>query len=100
MPTAVLTIEEQAKYLANENRKADPSIREIYWFPHENEIHLVELTDEIPAALNGNVEPFWFHPSPVDGLTAPSGIALIRPSEYKKLNLPDTWPSWDDAKKL
>ena len=100
MPITEPSVEEQAKYLAEENRKADPSIQKVYWFPHAKEIRLVELTEEIPAAIDGEVRPFWFRPSPKDGLTAPSGIALIRPGEFRKLKLPDDWPSWEEAKEL
>jgi hypothetical protein len=47
--------------------------------------------------LSGHVEPFYFSPSPQDGLTAPSGIAIIQTKEFGKLKLPRGWGSWSDA---
>lgn len=100
MPSIVQTIKEQAIYLASENRKADPSIQKVYWFPHPSEIRLVELTDDVPADMDGEVRPIWFRASPQHGLTAPSGIALIRPAEFGALQLPRGWPAWQDAQDI
>ena len=95
-----IDIESQARYLADENRKSDPSIQRVLWFPHMAYICLVELTENVPASLDGEVQPFWFRASAEDGLTVPSGIALIRPEERGKLQLPEDWGTWDDAKEL
>ena len=93
-------IRNQAVKLAHENKEAEPGIRKIYWFPDGREIRLVELEDELVPALSGHVEPFYFGPSPRDGLTAPSGIAIIRTDEFGNLDLPKEWGSWGDAVEL
>jgi hypothetical protein len=94
------TIERQARFLADDNRRAEPDIRKIYWFPHEEEVRLVELTDLIPAADEEMVQPFYFQASPEDNLPAPSGIAMIRPEEFGKLKLPEDWGDWAQAVEL
>lgn len=93
-------IEAQALKLAQDNKKAEPGIKKIYWFPDDEEIRLVELEDDLVPALSGHVEPFYFGPSPEDDLVAPSGIALIRTDEFRDLKLPKDWGSWDDAIEL
>jgi len=93
-------IREQAKLLARENKRAEPGISKVYWFPDEDEVRLVELEDNIPPSATEFVEPFYFEPSPSDKLPAPSGIALIRPDEFRRLELPEEWGSWDLAEEL
>ena len=95
MPLEV--IEQQARMLAKDNREAEPDIQRVYWFPHEDEVRLVELMPSIPASDDGQVHPFYFRSSPVDNLPAPSGIAIIRPEEFQQLQPPPTWGRWDDA---
>jgi hypothetical protein len=92
-------IEQQARLLAADNRQAEPSIEAIYWFPHAREVRLVEITPVVP--LNGGdiLAPFYFPPSPEHDLPAPSSVAMIRPSEWKKLRLPRGW-SYDQAVKI
>lgn len=94
------TIKNQAKELAKDNRKAEPSITKVYWFPNDKEVRLVELTDIIPQNDDGELHPFFFRSSPQNNLPAPSGIAMIRPDEYGKLKLPDDWGKWEDAQEL
>lgn len=60
----------------------------------------MELERETAPALSGKVEPFFFGPSPRDGLTVPTGIAVIRPQEFGELELPQDWGAWSDAKEL
>jgi hypothetical protein len=31
------------------------------------------------------------------GPAAPTGIAIIKPEEYRKLDLPSDWGTWDDG---
>jgi hypothetical protein len=93
-------IERQARLLAVDNRRAEPDISKVFWFPDEQEVRLVELTDQVPHSLDGQVHPFFFRPSPQDQLPAPSVIAMIRVKEFGKLNLPAGWGSWDDAVEL
>ena len=93
-------IREQAKLLARENKTAEPGIRKVYWFPDAEEIRLVELEDDFVASLSGEVEPFYFAPSPEDGLEAPSAIDIIRTDEFGRLRLPEGWGSWEGAEEL
>lgn len=93
-------IEKQARYLARENREAEPEIRNVYWFPDDREVRLVELHPDVPASDDGKVNPFYFRDSPGDNLPAPSGIALIRPEEFGRLELPSSWGDWKDAREL
>lgn len=90
-------IEQQARLLAADNRQAEPDITGVFWFPDEREVRLVELTDQVPANGDGEVRPFYFQPSPNDGLPLPSGIAMIRPDEFGRLRLPADWGNWEDA---
>ena len=93
-------IRKQASELARANKQSEPAIEKVYWFPSDEEIRLVELEQTTVPALSGWVEPFFFAPSPKDGLTAPSGIAIIQTEEFGKLQLPQGWGSWDDAVEL
>lgn len=92
------TIRKLAAEMAQENVEAEPSISEVYWFPDEDEIRLIEVDQEtVPSDC---VAPFYFRPAPEDGIPVPSGIALIRPDEVRVLELPEGWGSWDDAEKI
>ncbi len=93
-------IKQQALLLARDNKKVEPEIQAIYWMPCETEVRLIEVQSNTVKCLSGVVEPFYFDPSPVDGLPAPSGIALIRPDEFGNLDLPSNWGSWKDAQPL
>lgn len=93
-------IHQQAKYLAGENKAADPKIQDVYWFPDDSEVRLVETTPEVPSCTDCKVHPFYFQPAPQDDLPAPSGIALIKPDEFGQVALPEGWGAWGDAVKL
>lgn len=90
-------VERQAKLLALDNKKAEPGIVKVYWFPDDEEVRLVELFASVPRSDEGSVRPFYFHPDPATRLPAPSSIAMIRPDEFGRLELPANWGSWDDA---
>lgn len=90
-------IERQARWLAAENRKSDPEIKQVYWFPNEIEVRLVELIDAVPESNDGLLHPYHFRPSSLNQLLAPSGIALIRTTEFGKLRLPPKWGDWSEA---
>ena len=96
----IRVIRQQALLLARENKRAEPGITKVYWFPDEDEVRLLELEEGIPPSASDIVEPFRFAPSIPDHLPAPSGIALIRPDEYRKLDLPEEWGGWDSAEEL
>ena len=94
------SIRKQAEELAKANREAEPTISDVYWFPHEEEVRLVEVDEAVPISPDRMVHPFHFRPSPDDGLPAPSDVALINPDEYRKAELPEGWGTWDDSEKL
>lgn len=94
------SIKQQAEELARANREAEPTISETYWFPHEDEVRLVEIDPSAPSSPDGRVHPFRFRPSPADGLPAPSDVALVSPDDFRRAELPEGWGSWDKAEKL
>lgn len=91
------TVERQARYLAADNYKVEPTIQRVYWFPNEDEVRLVEVTPIIPPSLEGEVRPFYFAPSPEDALPSPSAMAMIQPDEFGVLRLPTGWGGWEAA---
>ena len=99
-PTLNATIEKQARRLAQEALRTDPSIVKFYWFPDADEVRLIEVATDMPPSLSTAVEPFYFPPAPKHDLPAPSGIALIRLDEDRKLTLPAGWGGWDTAVEL
>jgi hypothetical protein len=93
-------VKRQAEELAADNRTAEPEIEDIFWFPDENEVRLVEVMPSIPPSHDGRIHPFYFRADPSENLPAPSGIALIRPEECRRLELPKKWGTWDSAVSL
>jgi hypothetical protein len=92
--------EKQARAMAAENRQTNPDITTILWFPDDQEIRFVELTDEVPIYIDEELSPFYFRASPEDDLPLPTAIAMIRPNERGKLKLPAEWGDWNDAVEL
>ncbi|MBN1554868.1 MAG: hypothetical protein JXA11_08985 [Phycisphaerae bacterium] len=92
-------IKEYALVLARENKGVEPNIQEIYWFPDEHEIRLVESDACMPDSTS--VTPIYSDPiesdNPDECIPLPSGIAVIRPEEVGKVSLPEGWGSWDNA---
>ncbi len=93
-------IESQALRMAAENQQSDKSIVEVFWFPDDNEVRLVEVDSTLGQTLSGSVDPFYFSPQPAEQLPAVSAVALIAPGEFGKLRLPANWGGWEDAKPL
>jgi len=93
-------IKRQAEKLAKANREAEPTISDVYWFPHDEEVRLIELDSAVPRSPDNRVHPFHFRPAPSQGLPAPSGVALISPDEFRQAELPEDWGTWDQAEKL
>ena len=89
-------IDHQAYKLAEEAAR-DPFVSDVFWFPHDEEIRLIEVGDDIPRAGSDDIEPFYFDPSPEDGIDFSSAIALIHSEGVGKLNVPEGWVSWKDA---
>lgn len=97
---SIKLIEAQARKLAQHNKKVEPGIEKIYWFPSRKEIRLVELEENMIPALSGRLEPCYFRASPQDGFTFPFVLAIIRTKEFGELKLPRGWGKWDDAVEL
>jgi len=93
-------IERQARFLAKENKQAEPDIINVYWFPNDKEVRLVEVHPHVPKSLDGSVHPFFFLPSPADNLPASTGVAMINPNDYGNAILPVEWGTWLDAVEL
>lgn len=93
-------IEKQARLLAQEARRSDPSIVKFYWFPAVDEVRLIEVATDMPPSLSAEVEPFYFPAAPDHDMPAPSGVAAIRLDEDRKLILPTEWGDWDTAVEL
>jgi len=96
----IAAIREQARMLARENKLSDPDITRVYWFPNPEEIRLIELETTMPRSMSDAVEPFYFPASVQYNVNSPSGIAMIRPSEYRILSPPSGWGTWDEAEEL
>jgi hypothetical protein len=93
-------VEQQARFLAADNRQAEPNITKVYWFPDDGEVRLVELTDQVPVNEDNELHPFYFRASPQDSLPLPTAVVMIRPEEFGKLKLPPQWGEWADAIEL
>lgn len=91
-----LDVKKEALRLALENKRAEPRIQAFYWFPDATEVRLIEIEpNTIPSEF---VEPFYFNST--SDFPAPSGIAIIRPEEFRKAKLPEDWGTWDNAEPL
>jgi hypothetical protein len=80
--------------LAAAHRKADPDTKVVKFFPAENEIRLLEVSDIAPTT--GEILPFRFAADVTNRVEYPSVVILVSPSEWidiesGKLSLPDGW---------
>ncbi len=91
-------VKREAIKLAKENKKAEPNILKTFWFPHQEEIRLIEVEDDIPASFESEIEVFYFGKS--QNVPLNSAIGLIRPNEIGKLKLPENWGNWEYAEEL
>lgn len=98
-----LNQEQEAKILAEENRKGDSSVQRVYWFPNRNgedEIHLVLVSEQSPSDDDNLLHPFYFGAIPEQGVSRSSAVAIVRPDEVRKLKLPAGWVNWNEAKEV
>ncbi len=98
-----LSQEQEAKILADENRKGDRSVQRVLWFPSRNgneEIHLVLVSEQSPSDDDNLLHPFYFGAVPEQGVSRSSAVAIIRPNEVGKLTLPTGWVNWNEAKEV
>ena len=92
--------EKQARAMAAENRQTSPDITAVLWFPDDQEIRLVELTEDVAVYMDEELVPFYFPASPDDEMPLPTAIAMIRPNERGKIRLPEGWGEWSEAVEL
>ncbi len=91
-------LRDAAVELAQANAQAEPSIMRILWFPHSEQIRLVEVDEITIPSDDAHVHPYYF--SPVPDFPYVSAVAMIRPDEERRLQLPDGWGDWDEAQVL
>jgi len=97
----MLTIRETAEMLADANLESDPNIKRIYLFPSQEEIRLVEVDETAqPNYLDTPLRPFYFGASASSGIDYISAIALIRPEDERRIELPEDWGDWSSAELL
>jgi hypothetical protein len=96
MKTDMLEIADQ---LVQAHLESEPSIREVYLFPCEDEVRLIEVD---PSALPSDeqIVAFHFGPSVKEGISVWTAIAVIPPEDKEKLPPPSGWGQWKDAIKL
>ena len=94
------SIEQQARSLASSHREADPDLEYVLWFPDDEQVRLIDVTEGIPASDDAIVAPFYFRPDPERNLPAVMAIAMVRPGEVGKLRLPTEWGDWNSAVRL
>jgi len=95
-----ITPEEQARSIAQENREGDEGFQKAYWLPDEGELRLIVVSTDVPKEADGKVHPFYFSPDRKRGLPLPFAVALMRPEEFEKAELPDGWGNWSSFKVL
>ena len=94
-------VRDVAIFLAKMHVQSAPEITEIYLFPSgpdREEIRLVEI--DPTTTPSEEITPYYFNPDPANGIQYVSAIALIRPEERKRLQLPRDWGRWQDAEKI
>jgi len=91
------SIEDEAKSLAASNAEASPEITEIWWFPDNEEIRLIEVDSTLPGS--DEISPYCFPPDPIGGVHYRIAIALVKPEE-KALPVPEGWVGWDEAQRV
>lgn len=94
-----IDIRTAANRLAEHNVQDEPNVKEIYLFPCEDEIRLIEL-DTTALPDKEGIYPFYFRADPQGGIPFPCAIALIQPDDKSKLTPPQEWGTWDDSVRI
>lgn len=76
------SVEETARLLAEEHRREDDAMTQIFWAPAENEVRLIEVTSAIGD--RGEVLPFAFTADAPD-VPYPSVVILLSPGDWKRV---------------
>lgn len=90
-------IMECAMRLAEWHVENEPKIEEIWLFPSDEEIRLVDL-DPLSLPSEAEMTPFYYGADA--NIPYPWGVALIRPEQKGKVTPPEEWGPWDKAIKL
>ncbi|MCX7014539.1 MAG: hypothetical protein NTW86_18645 [Candidatus Sumerlaeota bacterium] len=101
MPVTISEYEKEARRMAQEHAALESyRIEEVWLFPDEseNEIRLVEI-DPTTMPHEGKLPAYRFGPFRGYPLYWVA-IAVIRPDDKERLELPDGWCSWDEAKRI
>ena len=91
-------VRRQAEALAKANVELEPNIEEVFWFPAEDQIRLIETDPTTPPS--DCIAPFYFRPDPSAGTGFTSGLAVIRPDDKDRLDPPKGWGTWKDAERI
>ena len=90
-----------ARMLAEAAREAKPAMLKVLLFHAESEIRLIYIDATAhPAGEDEKTAPYYFRPSPNNGINFNSAVALVRPEEEGRLGLPPGWGTWGDAEIL
>lgn len=95
MTESIIDIATAAEKLARANAESESSIVKILWFPHEDQIRLIEVDKSSMAFQDDEIHPYYF--SAVADIPYVSAIALISPEQEKRLQLPLDWGTWESA---
>ncbi len=95
-------VKEAADRLAAANTAEEENIKEVYWFPDDNIVRLIEVDASYPNYLpsEDQAAAFYFGPDDSIGMPLPSGVALINPEEVGRVKPPEGWGEWDQAVKI
>lgn len=93
-------IRQQAIDLASKHRQVAPAIQQVFWFPSDKEVRLIEVEESAFPEPDKRITPFYFPPVPDEGISEYTALAIIRPDECKRLLPPSRWGSWADAQEL
>lgn len=93
-----VSIQDAALRLAEDNARAEPAITQIFRFPSDNEVRLIEVdTTVAPVREDEAIAPYYFAADVKSGLPYRSAIALIAPEDVDHAPLPPDWGGWGTA---
>ena len=93
----VAEVRKAAKRLVRTNSKAEPTVEEIWLFPDEEEIRLIEFNRIVSPDIE--IVPFHFPADPANEVAFPIAVAVANPQD-RRLSPPEGWGSWENAVRL
>jgi hypothetical protein len=96
------TTKEAAEEIARENAEDNTEISEIWLFPDDREVRLIEIDETaMPYPPDANrISAYSFPPYPGTRSPFRFAVAVIRSEDKKRLDPPRGWGTWDDAEKI